>query len=168
MLIHAYKHAILMAESESRVEMAVYSHAPVDVVAKRVLERPDIYRRWEAEHDRLLRPPRDPGRRLLDRQLDLGHQRGRPGVDRVQPHRFARRVVQHDGHAIEVRDPTKDLRQLPQEAAQIAARGGRARDVEQGVVNIRREAQTLAAAAVPRVDGRTAGLLLRVHPKPGL
>jgi hypothetical protein len=62
MLIHAYKHAILMAESESRVEMAVYSHAPVDVVAKRVLERPDFYRRWEAEHDRLLRPVSEQGR----------------------------------------------------------------------------------------------------------
>jgi hypothetical protein len=67
MLIHAYKHAILMAESESRVEMTVYSHAPADVVAKRVLERPDIYRRWEAEHDRLLRPVSEQGR--MERQV---------------------------------------------------------------------------------------------------
>jgi hypothetical protein len=62
MLIHGYKHAILMAESESRVEMSVFSHAPADVVAKRVLERPDIYRRWETEHDRLLRPVSEQGR----------------------------------------------------------------------------------------------------------
>ena len=62
MLIHAYKHARLMSESESRVEMSAYSHAPADVVAKRVLERPDIYRRWEAEHDRLLRPVSEQGR----------------------------------------------------------------------------------------------------------
>jgi hypothetical protein len=67
-----------------------------------------------------------------------------------------------------VRDPPEDLRQLAQEAPQIAARGGRARDVEQDVVNVRREAQTLAAAAVLRVHGRTTGLLLRVHPRPGL
>ena len=67
MLIHAYKHAILMAESESRVELAVYSRAPADVVAKRVLERADIYRHWEAEHDRLLRPVSEQGR--MERQV---------------------------------------------------------------------------------------------------
>jgi hypothetical protein len=67
MLIQAYKHAFLMAESESRVEMSVFSQAPADIVAKRVLERPDIYRRWEAEHDRLLRPVSEQGR--LARQV---------------------------------------------------------------------------------------------------
>jgi hypothetical protein len=56
MLIHAYKHATLMAESETRVEMSAYSHEPDDVVVQRVLESPDVYRRWEAEHNRLLRP----------------------------------------------------------------------------------------------------------------
>ena len=35
MLIHAYKHATLMAESETRVEMSAYSHAADDVVVKR-------------------------------------------------------------------------------------------------------------------------------------
>ncbi len=55
MLVHAYKHARLMAESESRVEMAAYSQAPADVIASRVLERPDAYRRWESEHARLMR-----------------------------------------------------------------------------------------------------------------
>ena len=65
MLIHAYKHDRLMSESESRVEMSVYSHAPADVVAKRVLESPDIYRRWEAEHARLLRPVSEQGRMAL-------------------------------------------------------------------------------------------------------
>src|SRR5262249_5148191 len=79
---------------------------------------------------------------------------------------FGRRVVQHDRHAIEVRDPPEDLRQLPQEGAQITARGGRARDVEQDVVNVCREAQTLAVAAIPRIHGRTAGFLPRVHPGP--
>jgi hypothetical protein len=64
-LIHAYKHAILMAESESRVEMSMFSRSPADVVAKRVLERPDIYRRWETEHARLLRPVSEQGRMPL-------------------------------------------------------------------------------------------------------
>ena len=45
-----------MEESELRVGMTVHSLAPEDVAASRVLERRDIYRRWEAEHDRLLRP----------------------------------------------------------------------------------------------------------------
>ena len=55
MRIHAYRHARLMAESESRVEMSVLYGTPADVVASRVLERPDLYRRWESEHDRLMR-----------------------------------------------------------------------------------------------------------------
>jgi hypothetical protein len=55
MLIHAYNHARLMEESESRVEMTAYLHTPADAAASRVLESPDIYRRWEAEHDRLMR-----------------------------------------------------------------------------------------------------------------
>jgi hypothetical protein len=55
MLVQAYKHARLMSESESRVEMAAFSHSPEDAVAKRLLERHELYRRWEAEHDRLMR-----------------------------------------------------------------------------------------------------------------
>ncbi|MBV9621958.1 MAG: hypothetical protein JO341_13185 [Gammaproteobacteria bacterium] len=45
-----------MEESELRVGMTAHSLAPADVAASRVLERRDIYRRWEAEHNRLLRP----------------------------------------------------------------------------------------------------------------
>jgi hypothetical protein len=55
MLIHAYNHARLMEESESRVEMAAYMQTAADAVACRVLESPQTYRRWEAEHDRLMR-----------------------------------------------------------------------------------------------------------------
>lgn len=54
MLLHAYKHARLMDESESRVEMAAYLHSPVDEVVTRMRERPETYRRWEVEHDRLM------------------------------------------------------------------------------------------------------------------
>jgi len=54
MLLHAYKHARLMEESESRVEMAAYLHSPVDEVVSRMRARPEIYRRWESEHDRLM------------------------------------------------------------------------------------------------------------------
>jgi hypothetical protein len=55
MLIQAYKHARLMAESESRVGMTAFSCSPADVVARRVLEDQELYRRWTAEHDRLMR-----------------------------------------------------------------------------------------------------------------
>jgi hypothetical protein len=59
MLVHAYKHARLMEESESRVGMAAYSHSPADAVARQLLERADSYRRWESEHDRLMRTVSD-------------------------------------------------------------------------------------------------------------
>lgn len=53
---HAYKHARLMDESEARVEMAGCFESEADrLVASRILERPDAYRRWEAEHAQLLR-----------------------------------------------------------------------------------------------------------------
>lgn len=55
MIIHAYKHAQLMEESELRLEMSVHSTAPADLVASRVLESPDAYRHWAAEHERLIR-----------------------------------------------------------------------------------------------------------------
>ena len=66
MKVHAYRHAQLMEESELRVEMTAHSCSPADLTASRVLERRDIYRRWEAEHDRLLRP--------VSSQRQLGNQ----------------------------------------------------------------------------------------------
>lgn len=57
MILTAYKHARLMAESESRIEMAANSKAPADLlVAARILDRPVEFTRWEAHHDQLLRP----------------------------------------------------------------------------------------------------------------
>jgi len=45
-----------MEESEARVEMAPCFDSPADtLVADRILKNPDAYRRWEAEHDRLMR-----------------------------------------------------------------------------------------------------------------
>ena len=56
MLARAYKHARLMEESESRVEMTANSLAPADIlVAQRILVRPDEFTRWEAHHDFLMR-----------------------------------------------------------------------------------------------------------------
>lgn len=56
MLLRAYKHARLMEESESRVEMTANSLAPADVfVAERILVRPSEFTRWEVQHDRLMR-----------------------------------------------------------------------------------------------------------------
>jgi len=52
----AYKHARLMEESESRVEMTANSLAPADIlVAQRILLRPAEFTRWEAHHDHLMR-----------------------------------------------------------------------------------------------------------------
>jgi hypothetical protein len=45
-----------MGESEARIEMAGCFESGTDMlVASRLLECPDAYRRWEAEHDHLLR-----------------------------------------------------------------------------------------------------------------
>lgn len=56
MLLRAYKHARLMAESESRVEMTAKSLAPADIlVAQRILVRPVEFTRWVAHHDPLMR-----------------------------------------------------------------------------------------------------------------
>src|SRR6266513_3177600 len=56
MPVHAYLHSRLMEESQARVEMAAHFDSPADMlVASRILKNPDAYRRWEAEHDRLMR-----------------------------------------------------------------------------------------------------------------
>jgi hypothetical protein len=44
-----------MEESESRVQMAACMSSPQEVLASRVLDTPQTYRRWESEHDRLMR-----------------------------------------------------------------------------------------------------------------
>lgn len=45
-----------MQESESRVEMAMLSSSPVEaLVARRILDRPAEFTRWEARHDKLMR-----------------------------------------------------------------------------------------------------------------
>ncbi len=56
MYVRAYKHARLMDESEWRVEVAASSYLPEEMLASRVLENPLTYRRWAAEHHRLLQP----------------------------------------------------------------------------------------------------------------
>jgi len=56
MVTHAYKHTRLMEASEARVEMAAAFDSPTDtLVASRILGHPQAYRRWEAEHDCLMR-----------------------------------------------------------------------------------------------------------------
>ncbi len=52
-----------MEESESRVERAATSQSPADIlVSARILERPAEFIRWEAHHDRLMRPVSAPAR----------------------------------------------------------------------------------------------------------
>jgi hypothetical protein len=55
MLFTAYEHARLMEESQLRVEMTPYMATPADTAAARVLESREVYKRWETEHDRLMR-----------------------------------------------------------------------------------------------------------------
>jgi hypothetical protein len=53
--MNAYKHAQLMEESELRVAMSAYARSPADMVTRRLLHCPELYGRWQAEHDRLMR-----------------------------------------------------------------------------------------------------------------
>jgi len=62
MLVHGFRHAQLMEESESRVQMSVYLRTPADCAARRMLECPETYRRWELEHGRLMHTVSDRGR----------------------------------------------------------------------------------------------------------
>jgi hypothetical protein len=68
MHFQAFQHARLMQESQLRVEMTPHLHTPTDSIASRVLESKDAYRRWEHEHDRLMR--------VVSRRLDFDGQVG--------------------------------------------------------------------------------------------
>ena len=66
MSVHAYKHSRLMEESEARVQMAACFESPADtLVSECILNNPDAYRRWEAEHDRLMRAVSEQARLAL-------------------------------------------------------------------------------------------------------
>jgi hypothetical protein len=54
-MTHAYRHAQLMEESELRVAMSAYARSPADLVTRRLLHCRELYGRWQAEHDRLMR-----------------------------------------------------------------------------------------------------------------
>jgi hypothetical protein len=70
-ILRAYGHARLMQESESRIEMAASSTAPLDrLVTLRLLECPAELSRWEAHHDQLMRPVSAP-RRLSQQVVAL-------------------------------------------------------------------------------------------------
>jgi hypothetical protein len=56
MVAHALDQARLMEESEARIEDAARAGTPSEVmVARRILDDLHVYRRWEAEHVRLVR-----------------------------------------------------------------------------------------------------------------
>jgi hypothetical protein len=56
MRTHGLSHALLMEKSESRIEdLAREDSTPQALVARRMLEDTSMYRRWESEHDRLMR-----------------------------------------------------------------------------------------------------------------
>jgi hypothetical protein len=65
MLHHAISHARLMRESTDRVQAAVSSaDLGEQLVARRVLENPDAWGRWEREHSNLMRRLADCGARM--------------------------------------------------------------------------------------------------------
>ena len=71
MILRAYDHARLMAESESCLEMAASGTSPADrLVTLRLLECPAEFNRWEAHHDQLMRPVSAP-RRLTQQIVAL-------------------------------------------------------------------------------------------------
>ncbi len=56
MRVNAITHARLMEESEQRIEIAARQGSPSQaLIARRMLDDLQAYRRWEAEHDRLMR-----------------------------------------------------------------------------------------------------------------
>jgi hypothetical protein len=56
MRVNAITHARLMEESEQRIEFAAREGSPSQaLIARRMLDDLQAYRRWEAEHDRLMR-----------------------------------------------------------------------------------------------------------------
>lgn len=64
MLHHAISHARLMRESTNRVQAALASaDAGEQLVARRVLENPDVWGLWEREHSNLMRRLADCGAR---------------------------------------------------------------------------------------------------------
>jgi hypothetical protein len=56
MRVNAITHARLMEESEQRIEFTAREGAPTQAsIARRMLDDLHAYRRWESEHDRLMR-----------------------------------------------------------------------------------------------------------------
>lgn len=89
MHIHAYKHARLMDESEARVEMAGCFESEADrLVASRILECPEAYRRWEAEHAHLLRAASEQAQ--LSRQIVMLRSAACALVHRKAPFEYLR------------------------------------------------------------------------------
>lgn len=68
MLLHAYKHSYLMEESEACVAEAARAGTPEQMlIAGRIMEHPMAYRRWEVDHDRVIRSVSDQAK--LSRQV---------------------------------------------------------------------------------------------------
>jgi hypothetical protein len=118
------------------------------------------------DDERLLRLPRDAGWRFRHRQRDLGHERGMACGDHVQAHEIRDRVVQHDRHAVEASDPAQHIDEAAQQAPQVAARRGRARDVQQCLSEIRGNCRGCTASIACGLLWRLPVPLRRVHSLP--
>jgi hypothetical protein len=68
MIIRGYKHSRLMEESEQCVAEAAQSGTPDEMlIASRIFQHPTAYRRWESDHDRVMRGVSEQSR--LQRQM---------------------------------------------------------------------------------------------------
>jgi hypothetical protein len=86
-------------------------------------------------HDqRLLALPHQPRRRFCDGKLRPGLRRGFGGLQDVQPHGVARRLVQDQAEVIEVHHLVKPAGQLVEQRGEVAVRDDRFRDSQQGSV----------------------------------
>ncbi len=136
-------------------------------------------------HHGLLGQHRDPGGRPGGGHLEDGGEDGADGGEGVQPHDIAFGVVQHEPKHVEGGDPLEHAGQVAEQALEVTVRGGGARDLEQGPMDVRAGARAHAARCrgVERVRGLSlqrwkpvlhadslpiAGVASRSHPPPAV
>ena len=88
--------------------------------------------------DGLLRVPDQSGGTFFDRPLMTSYEIGRHvRLNGVQPHRVSDRIVQRQGDKIHMDDPRQALGKVSKEFVEIAVRGDRLCDFQQGLVPLR-------------------------------
>ncbi len=98
--------------------------------------RPAPLRGQVRQDQRLLRLPHQPLRRFSDGKLHPGARGGFGGLQDVQPHGVARRLVQNEAEIVEAHHLVKPAGQLVEQRRQVAVRDDRFRDGQQGSVRV--------------------------------